>query len=513
MIRKLYTLLMLGLCLGFTACGEDSENIDPNAAVPAINLPMEEINIDLNNVDHLPVVAVIRSEAGLKNISMKIQTAEGTVDYKTVTDFFNPNSYSLSEELEYGANYQAFIIEATDKLNHVTTGNIIFNVTDVVERPTITFDPEEIIYDEMDDNLSVIPPTSFKVTSEGGLKSITITLASGDTQQEMFVEELNGEKEYTFNQQINYKDGDKGLKVKAEDSYGYITIATLPVTYRAIPGPEILELQEIINGAKSGQTTYIPINVNSVRGIRNISIYTKEGTNEEQLLKNIEMQGETSWEGPLEVTLSEATSQLRVVVSDGRENKNAEKTIKTYVDMTYTKLLVAASRYANAPHANYPDVYSIISCNDLKTHSVDEVLEKNRIADFTFYAFGGSSELRFYSMEVKSGNKYNEYKGSNGKTLANMSERNKTMFSRTQNFDFENATTSSISSSWQSGIQADNILKLQEKEVIIFQTDAQSSAGLRKGAMRVIKSEQIGQYPVDLLITLEIKLLDTNVNQ
>ena len=146
MIRKLYTILLIGLCLNFVACGDDNENIDPNAAAPVIKFPMEQLAVDLNKVDNLPVVAVIKSQAGLQSVTMKIQTVEGTVDYKTVTDFFNPNSYSLSENLEYDANYQAFIVEATDKLNHVITSTLPISVTDVVERPIITFDPEEIIY-------------------------------------------------------------------------------------------------------------------------------------------------------------------------------------------------------------------------------------------------------------------------------------------------------------------------------------------------------------------------------
>ena len=100
MIRKIYTLLILGLCLGFVACNDDNDGVDPNAAAPVINCPMEEVNVDLNKVDNLPVVAVIKSQAGLRSVSMKIQTVEGTIDYKTVTDFFNPNSYSLSEKLE-----------------------------------------------------------------------------------------------------------------------------------------------------------------------------------------------------------------------------------------------------------------------------------------------------------------------------------------------------------------------------------------------------------------------------
>ena len=162
MIRKIYTLLILGLCLGFAACSDDNDGLDPNAAAPVIKFPMEQLDVDLNKVDNLPVVAVIKSQAGLQSVTMKLQTVEGVTEYKTVTEFFNPNSYSLSENLEYNANYEAFIIEATDKLNHVTSGTLPIAVTDVMARPVITFDPEEIIYDEMDEN-PVIPRTTFEV--------------------------------------------------------------------------------------------------------------------------------------------------------------------------------------------------------------------------------------------------------------------------------------------------------------------------------------------------------------
>ena len=30
MIRKIYTLLILGLCLGFAACSDDNDGLDPN---------------------------------------------------------------------------------------------------------------------------------------------------------------------------------------------------------------------------------------------------------------------------------------------------------------------------------------------------------------------------------------------------------------------------------------------------------------------------------------------------
>lgn len=182
MIRKIYTLLILGLCLGFAACSDDNDGLDPNAAAPVIKFPMEQLDVDLNKVDNLPVVAVIKSQAGLQSVTMKLQTVEGVTEYKTVTEFFNPNSYSLSENLEYNANYEAFIIEATDKLNHVTSGTLPIAVTDVMARPVITFDPEEIIYDEMDEN-PVIPRTTFEVVSEAGLKVVEVYLVSATGQE------------------------------------------------------------------------------------------------------------------------------------------------------------------------------------------------------------------------------------------------------------------------------------------------------------------------------------------
>ena len=60
MIRKIYTLLILGLCLGFAACGDDNDGLDPNAAAPVSNVPVEQLDVELNKVENLPVVAVIQ---------------------------------------------------------------------------------------------------------------------------------------------------------------------------------------------------------------------------------------------------------------------------------------------------------------------------------------------------------------------------------------------------------------------------------------------------------------------
>ena len=508
MIRKIYTILLIGLCLNFVACGDDNENIDPNAAAPVIQFPMEQLDVDLNKVDNLPVVAVVKSQAGLQHITMKIQTAEGTVDYKTVTEFFNPNSYSLSERLEYQPNYQAFIIEATDKLNHVVTEKLTIAVTDVVERPVITFDPAEIIYDEMEEN-PTIPRTTFKVASEAGLKKVEMYLVSVTGQLSKGVAELNGEKEYNFNEMIDYKEGDKGFKVKAEDTYGYITIATLPVTYKTIPGPKLTLTDKAIF-ADTGVKTGVNMEIESVRGVHEVVIYRIENGQEVEALRE-RKNGENTLNYAPKIDFTSSTSQLKVVVSDGRVGKEAIGYVKAYVDMEVATVNVGSQPLANTAHERYPDAFGMVSLKDLKTYSIDYAIanaENAKNVDFKFYCFGGSAVPRLYSTDNTG--KDAEFIGATGK-LSAIPVKNLTRFSILSNFDFENATAASISSEILSSSITQSLLDpIAVGNIIAFRTGGTSSAGgSRIGVMKVVNitepKDVVPSNATARVLTLEIK--------
>lgn len=509
MIRILYTILFVGLCLNFAACGDDNENIDPNATVPAIKFPMERLEVDLNKVDNLPVVAIIKSQAGLKSVTMKIQTAEGTIDYKTVTDFFNPNAYSLSEKPEYDATYQGFIIEATDKLNHTVTGTLPIAVTDVVERPVIVFNPEEIIYDEMDEN-PTIPRTTFKVVSEAGLKRVEMYLVSATGQEPKGTVELNGESEYTFDEMVNYKEGDRGFKVKAEDAYGYITISTLPVTYRVIPGPE-LTLPDKAIFAGTDVKKGVPMQIKSIRGVHEVVIYRIEKGVEVEALRETK-NGETTLNYAPEIDFTAATSQLKIVVSDGREGKETTGYLKAYVNMDVATVNIGSQPIANNACEKYPDAFGLLSFADLKAYPVDyaianEVNAKN--VDFKFYCFGGAATPRLYAMDNTG--KDGEYAGSTGK-LSAIKVKNQTRFALVPSFDFENATTTSIASEiLSSNITQNQLDPVAVGNVIAFRTGGSSAAGGgRIGVMKVINitspREIVSSNATVRVITIEIKL-------
>lgn len=502
MIHKLYALLMLGLCFGFAACSDDNEGVDPNSSAPVIKFPMEQLDVDLNKIDNLPVVAVIQSQAGLKSVTMKIQTVEGVTEYKTVTDFFNPNSYSLSEQPEYNANYQSFIIEATDKLNHVETATLAIAVTDVMARPVITFDPEEIVYDELDE-APVMPHTTFKVISEAGLKKIERFLVSASGQISKGGDELNGDKEYAYDELIDYKEGDRGFKVKAEDKYGNITIATVSVLYKTVPVPVLTLGKELIS-TDEGVGTEVPMHIESVRGVREIIIYRVEKGIETEISRKA-FNSDKSLDYKPKVQLTEETSQLKVVVSDGREGKEVSGTVKTYVNMEVVELQVGSQKLANA------EPFALISLKDLKTYSIDGTIASEASSvnvDIKFYAAssGGVISYRLYSPENVDG-KNGEYKGSGSNSLSAIKKSNMTRFGKfPAGFDYEKATRSSIEEEYGK-VTASSRADVQVGDIIGFKTGGSSSAGGgRMGVLKIIDvSDKIGTDATKRIATVEIK--------
>lgn len=506
---KLYNFILICLCLSFfSACNDGKDDIDPNSAAPVIKFPMEQLNVDLNQVDNLPVVAVIKSEAGLQSVGVKIQTAEGLTEYKTVTEFFNPNAYSLSETPEYSAEYEAIVIEATDRLGNVSTGTLPVSVTDVMERPVITFSPEEIVYDEMEEN-PTIPRTTFNVSSEAGLTSVEYYLVSSDGQDLLGSVDLDGTSDYSFDELIDYKEGDKGFKVKAKDTYGNITISTMSVTYKAIPVPK-LTLTETAISADSDVKTAIPMQIESTRGVHEIIIYRVEGNSETEVLRKT-MNGETSLSYSPQVELTNATNKLKVVVSDGRDDKAATGYITTYVDLDMGTIQVGSQSIANSPNSKYPNAYGMASFKDMTSYSVDYAIaseENAKNIDFKFYCFGGSSVPRLYSMDNTE--KSSEYSGSTGKLTA-LPVKTAARFALLSNFDYENATVATISKILSSSITSNKLTPFEVGDVIAFRTGSTSAAGgSRIGIMKVTgmtEAKELSSVNATIrVLTVEVKL-------
>ena len=78
-MNKNRIIVLLAWLLGavsLAACSED-DGLDPSSSEPVVAYPYDTLVADLNMVDNLPVVAVVKSEAGLRSVALTILTSEG----------------------------------------------------------------------------------------------------------------------------------------------------------------------------------------------------------------------------------------------------------------------------------------------------------------------------------------------------------------------------------------------------------------------------------------------------
>lgn len=464
----------------------------------------------MNLIDNLPVVAVIRSALGLQNVKIQIETFDNSiVDYKEITEFFDENSFSYSEKFNYNEDYKAIILTATDKLNRSTTETLEMEVIGKKEAPTIVFDPSSIVYDEAEG--LPMPITSFTVNSVAGLKSLEMFLVSeeGQSVYGFTIDFSDGETEYTFSEQVMYKDGDKGFRVKVTDIYGQVKIGTLPVLYLT-PAPPVVTVSQDTIYAEKDEVIAIPLEIESERGVSEIKIYRIEGVNE-TLSEIISMDDyPTELNISPEVKFTNSTSKVRIEVID-KSSSITEVSITAIVNMNFVASLEVGSQPLANGYNGYPDVYALLSLKDFETYSVDYAVASEENAsniDLKFYAFGGQAVLRFYSPDGGTGTKSNEFRGSDGKSAIDMAVQNSTRFLKLTNYDFDNATAESIANDIPlSNIVSNNINPLHVGDVVAFRTASTStSGGDRVGIIKVLDDKQVNPNNVTArVINISIK--------
>ena len=475
---------MAFLLMAVCSCSSD-DAVDAEA--PVVQFPLEQLNVDLNTVDNLPIIAVIQSKAGLAQVNIDINTAEdGVIHYKTITDFYNAHNYSLAESPEYKVGYTSVTVEAIDRQGQKVTAEMPITVKGIMARPVITFNPGEIVYDEMEEN-PVIPRTTFTVESVAGLKSVEAILVSKDNQETLKKdEELNGVDSYTFDEMIEYKEGDKGVKVIAIDTYGNATIATLPVTYKIVPVPVVtLDAKGLF--AESGKDVNFPVSVTSIRGLKYIDLFLVEGE-KTTLAKRVTLSGEKEYNKSVAIKLTQATSHVQVVASDGREGKESSAMRPVFVDMRVATANIGSHPLANLGHKDYENAFGMFSLKDMRSYTVDYALESADNAkniDFKFYSFGGSAIPRLYSMDNQE--KDFEYKGTSGNLKA-IAVKNQTRFKIVNDeFDYDHATLTSIKKINAGSISTSKLTPFKVGDIIAFRTGSTSAAGAAKvGVMKVV---------------------------
>jgi len=494
MFRYIYKVAILSLIIGFSGCDDKDEVINPDSKPSEITFAYDmDLDIDMNEVDNLPIIAVITSEAGLKEVKMTIETEDEVIDFKSVAEFFNENSYSLSENINYKPNYKSFTVEAIDKLNRSEKATLKLNITEVMDGPEIVFDPEMIEYDELEGG--VMPNTMFSINSVAGLVRLEMFLVTQDEQIQYgyTIDSFDDPHQFEFDEKINYVEGDKGFRVKATDIYDKVKIITMPVNYMTFQPPVITLSNDTIFADKD-ETKLVTVGIESQRGAKSLAIYRIEG-DEEVLAELITIEGEpTNVDVPANILFTNETVGIKLVVTDVVD-KTTEASIKAIVNLEFVESIPMGSHVLANGNSNAPDVYAMFSLKDMTTYSVDYGLlspENASNLDMKFYCFGGQAVLRMYAMDGGTGTKSNEFKGSDGGSALDLEVQNKTRLLKLPDFDFDNASAATIGEIPVSNIVSNGVNPFLVGDVLAFVTaDSSTSGGGRVGVIKILSDEQV----------------------
>lgn len=501
-------LAWLFAAVSLAACS-DGEGLDPSSAEPVVAYPYDKLVADLNRVDNLPVVAVVRSEAGLRSVSLSILTEqEESIPVTSVTEFFNPSSYSLSEAVNYKAGYVAALVEVEDLLGRCVSSRLPIEIIDVVEAPTVVFTPEKIEYDESAGG--EMPRTRIEVSTASMLQSVEITRVK-TTGQTLYTtvnfSSEDPETSWTFDELIRYDEFDRGMKVKAIDNYGQVRISTLSVTYKTVP-PPVATFASALILADRNEEKAVEMSIESQAGLAKVELYRVEGKTE-TLVSTTEYSGEKTLAFAGTMTFTDATSGVKAVVTD-RVGRSTAVSTKACVNLFFVEdILVGSGVLADgAQNAN-----RLLSLGDQRTYSVQACFDDPSLqahADVkVYYMNGNAASVRIYSMENADG-KNGEYKNEAGdKNIGAFSPLNATRFKQVD-LDFDAATAADIAAIDAATIQS-SYLKGKEELIgvtIAFKTAAGSSAGAGcVGLLKLVSiSEKVGTNANARVFTFAIKL-------
>lgn len=489
MNKRIWMLLLAGLfaAVSLAACSDD-EQIDPSSAEPTVTYPYDRLVADLNMADNLPVVAVVKSGAGLKSVSLTIRTDGGDeVPVVTVTEFFNPRSYSLSERVNYKADYTEAVVEATDLLGRTVETVLPIEIIDVVEPPLIVFTPASWEYDETVGGQ--MANTQFSVTSAVALKSIEMFRVTSEGQTQYGGTVTGGDTDpwttYTFDELIRYGETDRSFKVKATDSYDQVRIVSLPVKYKTVPPPTVVPASETL-WADKDEVKAVGLEIESLAGVVKVELFPQRGKTFDQepaVTKNYDKVKELSFAE--QITFTDDISGVKAVVTDN-VGRSTTVTVKAVVGMELAEQVVMGAKGYSDGNASRPGIYSFFSLRYMKGLALSEIIaaasDASVDADWLFYDMNGNVRIYF-----PGGNKANEYAWSGGtsKDLPQVQTR----YQLRKDLDFDNATAAEIAEKViASQVSTAELTGLQAGDVIAFKTGGKSSAGGNRVGLIKIES-------------------------
>ena len=404
-------IVILSAILALAACVGKQDTDYASLPAPSIELMYQTLSPDLNRVDNTPVVCVVFSEAGLKTVELYMTESGAEKRIAQITDFKDAHQYSLKETPSWTVDVTEVRIVAIDKADRKVQAVLPVEVTPVLPAPVITFETEIIKIDERNEDPSTVT-TRFTITSSNTLESVKASLFTADGVVDV---PLNptfhaGESSYSFEQDIDYFEGYRGLQVSATDANGKMKIETLPVNYIPAPAPTM---------EPTGTTVVEPISVRATdsksfsfkvaaeTGLSNIEVasVTKDIQGNDVLNRVAIEYYDASSDFEVEYSYTfdsfDPASHAVVFTATDRLNHKVTARIPTFVNLRFGEnIVIAAQRNTKEPLVleEFPGVesYCFFSVRDFKTYSLFDFWDtaQRRNIDFFYFAWnnGGSSD-------------------------------------------------------------------------------------------------------------------------
>ncbi len=409
-MKKLLSGIAVLLALSMVSCQEKEPDYS-GTATPSIELMYETITPDLNRVDNTPVVCVVFSEAGLREVGL-YKTESGVESLVSETGTFkDAHQYSMKETPVWNTEISSLRILAEDRAGRKAEAVIDVDVTPVQPAPVIRFELDKIEINERNEDPNEIE-TRFEVTSSNSLQSVKVSLF---TAEGIIDVPLNptfhvGDASYAFSQTITFFEGYRGVQVSATDANGKMKIETLPVNYIPAPAPVLVPMEGTSDEpliVRTADSRTFSFSVEAETGLSNIEVVklTKDiqgkDVSNRIAIDYYDASKDFKVDYSYTVDSFSTDSHALVFIATDRLGHSARLRIPTLVDLRYGEnIVIAAQRNTKEPLVleEFPGLesYCFFSVRDFKTYSLFDFwkTENRRNIDFFYFAWnnGGASD-------------------------------------------------------------------------------------------------------------------------
>lgn len=407
--KKIYMLLSLLITMVTTTVFVACDPVIEPGEVPQVLFPTDSLVVDLNELNHPPLICVVKSETGLKSIELFVVNKNGEQERidKTITAFYNRYNHSVNIKPVYTNNMVKIVVVATDLAGQKTSTELPVKVIPLLGLPEIIFSDgtseiNHIEYIEGDES----PDVYAVIKSEETINYLIFYRVKG-----LFTQVINdtirfyaGEKEATVNLKTagdgyNFERGLTALKAKVVvGPRNKSQEVVLDVTFRAAIKVHLTQSEEDFNGLVKNATVpfsgtlEVATSVNSLKYkliARDGSLITGD--------QNVNFNTDNSFSGSF---TAHPTLGSIVFTATTTDNKTDELTVNVHVGYKLYHMLASLSGSSTYNINTTPGCF--FSAEKGRIYDYCGANDNSEFIDVGFATWNTNADIRMHRLDTPS---------------------------------------------------------------------------------------------------------------